>query len=144
MNEAEQLTIAKLTIARLTKERDKARRKVCNKRNAEYLARDVVDSQLARLCDLVFPLLFASATKTLLEFSSQEEFLTDTEIVKLRKERDCARREVCEMEAPRNEDVVEWNVTPDGDSIVFSAAFTKAIKDIAEERGWDCYEKETQ
>ena len=76
---------------------------------------------------------------------SAEEFLTESnpdnnpdkvsqdhgdEIAKLRRERDEARREVCEMNSieSSNESVDFLSLTP---------------QDIADERGWDCYTSDT-
>lgn len=55
---------------------------------------------------------------------------TCAEIVKLRRERDEARREVCEMNSieASNESVDFLSLTP---------------QDIANERGWDCYSSDT-
>ena len=55
---------------------------------------------------------------------------TCAEIAKLRRERDEARREVCEMNAieSSNESVDFLSLTP---------------QDIADERGWDCYTSDT-
>ena len=55
---------------------------------------------------------------------------TCAEITKLRRERDEARREVCEMNAIEysNESVDFLSLTP---------------QDIADERGWDCYSSDT-
>jgi len=62
---------------------------------------------------------------------SAEVFLTDTENAQLRKERDEARREVCEMNSieSSNESVDFLSITP---------------QDVANERGWDCYKNETK
>ena len=51
-------------------------------------------------------------------------------ISQLRKERDDARREVCEMNA----------IESSNESVDF---LSLTLQDIADERGWDCYEKDT-
>ena len=63
------------------------------------------------------------------DMANDERAAAATEIERLRKERDEARREVCKLEAELPEDRVRvWNAA-------------RSPNDLAAKRGWDCFDR---
>jgi hypothetical protein len=117
-----EMTEMEIEIARLTKERDEARRMYCEC-SAPHLFPEKEDTDSAAFqshchsCGVPWA-SHAGIAKTCAENAQ------------LRRERDEARREVCEINAieSSNESVDFLSLTP---------------QDIADERGWDCYASDT-